>query len=94
MEWYEIQTAYEISQKVFSTGPINNSPKTALLIKDVCDFFQLAEKIRFSDSGENIEEFAERVRDLFKSWTSLLQAKYAHLPSGSLSDLFPQQKVS
>ena len=73
---------------------INNSPKTALLIKDVCDFFQLAEKIRFSDSGENIEDFAERVRDLFKSWTSLLQAKYAHLPSGSLSDLFPQQKVS
>ncbi|MGN0931360.1 MAG: BatD family protein [Thermoguttaceae bacterium] len=73
---------------------INNSPKNALLIKDLCDFFQLAEKIRFSDSRENIADFAERTRALFKSWTSLLQEKYVHIPSGSLSDLSCQQKIS
>lgn len=43
MEWYEIQTAYEISQKVFSTGPINNSPKTDFFllenIDNISDFF-------------------------------------------------------
>ena len=73
---------------------ITNSPKHALLIRDLSDFFQLAEKIRFSDSRENIADFAERVRALFKSWSALLQEKYVHLPAGSLSDLSPQHKIS
>lgn len=73
---------------------MNSSPKTALFIKELSEFFELAEKIRFSESKENVVDFAERVRSLYNSWISLLQKKYVHLPAGSLSDLSPKQKIS
>lgn len=37
MEWYEIQTAYEVSHKIFSTGPKTKSPQTDYFLLETLD---------------------------------------------------------
>ena len=76
MEWYEIQTAYEISQKVFSTGPINNSPKTDFFlletIYNISDFFcqiLLCSKPTLDSLKEAIQK---RIEDFKEEWKEIL----------------------